>query len=335
MDRRSRRLFLQGSLALASVGLLAGCASLPTPARAPSKTARIGFLSASLPLPNSSTDAFREGLRELGYVEGQSIVIEYRFAEESSGQLPSLAAELVGLAPDVLLAWGGPAIVAAKQASSTLPIVFPISGDPVAAGWVASLARPGGNLTGLSSLATGLAAKRLELLAEVVPGISRVAVLWNPTNPTKQPEFAETVSAARSLGIQLQSLEVRGPDDFAAAFEAAASGRAEALFVLAEPLTVRHTSQIVEFSIRSRLASAHELSEYAEVGGLMNYGANRSDLFRRAATYVDKILKGAKPADLPVEQPTKFDFVINLNTAQALGLTIPQSVLLQATEVIQ
>jgi len=246
-----------------------------------------------------------------------------------------LAAELVRLQVAVIVAAGG-AVNTAKDATNTIPIVMPTSGDPVGQGLVTSLARPGGNITGLTTLSSSeIAGKRLQLLKEIVPEASRVAVLWNPGNAAKVLEFKQAQVAAAALGLTLQSLEVRGPNDFDSAFNAAAAGHVDALDALSEALINAHATRITDFALKSRLPSVFEQRELVEAGGLISYGPNVTDLYRRAATYVDRILKGAKPADLPVEQPTRFDFVINLKTAQALGLTIPQSILMQATEVIQ
>ncbi len=318
-------------------GLTLGTLSAPLAAEAQAgKVARIGHLSFGSATPGSRLDeAFRQGLRELGYVEGQNIVIEYRWAEGRAERLPDLAAELVSLKVDIIVAAGTPAPLAAKHATRTIPIVMSSAGDPVGSGLVASLARPGGNVTGLSTFTRELAAKRLQLLKEVVPGVSRVAVLWNAANPYAVLNMRETQAAARTLGVQVQSLEVRGPDDFENALPAAIKGRAGALIVVDDPLTYLYRMRIADFAARNRLPATYGFREFAEAGGLMAFGANLADLYRRAAIYVDKILKGAKPAELPVEQPTKFELIINLKTAKALGLTVPQSVLVRADEIIQ
>jgi putative tryptophan/tyrosine transport system substrate-binding protein len=300
------------------------------------KVPRIGVLGPHLPAAYVfQMEAFRQGLRELGYIEGQHLVIEYRYAEENWEQLPALAAELVHLPVDVLVTWSTPAIQAAQQATTTIPIVMAASGDPIRTGFVASLARPGGNITGLTILSAELSAKRLELLTQLVPGLARVAVLWNPANPAMVLEWQVTQEAAHRLGVQVQSLEIRGPDDFARAFAAATQEHAQALYLTTEALFAIHRTQILDFAARSRLPTSFHSRPFVEAGGLMAYGVNLANLFHRAATYVDKILRGAKPADLPVEQPTKFEFVINLKTAQALELTIPPTLLFQATEVIR
>ncbi len=300
------------------------------------KVPRIGFLStgeASPPSPD--LEAFRQGLHELGYNEGANIVLEYRYAEGKLERLPGLAADLVKVPVNVIVTATSPAIHAARQATTTIPIVFAVSGNPLATGYVASLARPGGNVTGLSIMADDLSAKRLELLRETVARVSRIAVLWNPDNGDMQSRMKEVRTAAKTLGVIIQSLEVRVPDDFAKAFAWEAQDRADALLVMADPLTIFHRDRIVEDAARLRLPAIYEVGAFVRVGGLLSYGPSISENFRRAATYVDKILKGAKPADLPVEQPTKFELVINLKTAKALGLTIPQSVLIRADEVIQ
>ncbi len=324
------------SLLVLALGILS--APLGTDAQPPAKVPRIGFLSPSSPSdPRSQRrlEAFRRGLRELGYVERQNIDIEYRWAEAKYDRLPDLAAELVRLRVDIIVAAAVPAIQAAKEATRTIPIVMAIVIDPVATGLVASLARPGGNITGLSIMAPELVGKQLELLKEVVPKVSRVAVLWNPTNAGSPPQLREAEVAARALGVRLQPLEARDPTEIDSAFAAMAKERAGALIVLVDSTLGDHRARIAALATRSRLPSMYGITEHAEAGGLMAYGPSLRDSFRRAATYVDKILKGAKPADLPVEQPTKFELVINLKTAKALGLTIPQSILIRADHVIQ
>lgn len=281
-------------------------------------------------------EAFRQGLREHGWLEGQNIVIVSRLAEGRAERFPSLAAELVRLKVDVIVTSSGePAILAAKGATATIPIVMAISADPVETGLVTSLARPGGNITGLSILAPQVAGKRLELLKEAVPWASKVAVLWNAGYPGKAIEFGETESAARVLRVRLLSVEVRTRGDFPGAFSAIAKAKPEALITLSDPLTSSERELIVDFAARSRLPMISEVRTFADVGGLMTYGPNTIDMVRRAAIYVDKILKGAKPADLPVEQPTKFDLIINLRTAKSLDLAIPKSLLLRADQIIE
>jgi len=324
---------------LNSLGLIAlliltfVCVPLGSEAQRVAKVHRIGWLSHS---PGANLEAFRRGLREFGYAEGENVSIESRYAEGREERLPDLAAQLVRLPVDVIvIAAGNPGVHAAKNATSAIPIVMGQSGvDPVEAGLVASLARPGGNVTGLTAISADLSGKRLELLKEAVPTLSRVAVLWNATNPDKARELRETQSAALALGVSLQSLEVRGPDDFERAFDAATQGRAEALITLHDVLTNSQRARIVHFAAQNQLPTMYEFREWADAGGLMAYGPNVRDMFRRAATYVDKILKGAKPADLPVERPIRFELVINLTTARALGLTLPPLLLFQADEVV-
>jgi putative ABC transport system substrate-binding protein len=307
-------------------------------AQEPTKIPRVGYLSsigdASAPGPH--VEAFQRGLRDLGYIDGKNILIEYRYAEGKLDRAPTLIAELLQLKVDILVVTFLPAIRAAKEATKTTPIVMETNQDPVASGIVDSLARPGGNITGLTRLGRELSGKRLELLTEVVPGISRVAVLWDANAPGPIAGFKEYEAAARALKIQLQSLEVRGPKpDLEGAFQAVAKGRTTALITIINPVLSRYTTRIAELAIKNRLASMHEASRYVEAGGLMSYSANEGENYRRVAVYVDKILKGAKPADLPVEQPTKFEFVINLKTAKQIGLNIPQSVLFRADRVIK
>jgi len=284
-------------------------------------------------------EAFRQGLRDLGYVEGRNVVIEYRDAEGKLERLPALAAELVALKVDVIVTGGGtPTALAAKQATRTVPIVFIAVGDPVTSGLVTSLARPGGNVTGLTSLAPELVGKWLELLTQAVPGVSRVAFLWQPGvigERTEKDMLKAADVAARALGVRLQFVEARGPADIDRAFSDMTRTRAGALTVLPYAMFNSERRRLVDLAAKNRLPTVYSFREYVDAGGLMAYGPNLADLIRRAATYVDKILKGAKPADLPVEQPTKFELVINLKTAKALGLTIPPSLLGRADEVIQ
>ena len=279
--------------------------------------------------------AFFEGLWELRWVEGKNVVFENRNAENRLERLPELAADLVRLKVDIIAASGTLAPLAVKQATDTIPIVMTASGDPLGSGLVASLARPGGNVTGMSLMVPDLGAKRLELLKEVLPRFSRVAVLWNAANPYSALVFKETQAGRRTLGIEVQSLEVRGPEDFDRAFETVRRLRPDALITVEDPLTASYTTPIAEFTAGQQLPSLHGIREFVAAGGLMSYGANIADLFRRTADYVDKILKGAKPADLPVQQPTKFELVINLKAAKALGITIPSSLLARAEEVIE
>ena len=304
-------------------------------AQQPKKAPKIGYLSTVSPAALSARiEAFRQGLRDLGYIEGQSIVIEWRFAEGKIDRLPDLAADLVRLKVDVIFAQSTPAVQAAKKATTTVPIVS-VSFDPVGTGLVASLARPGGNVTGLANFTSELVGKRLELLKEVVSQVSRVAVLWQPVSPGAALRMKETEAAAPSLGIKLQPVEVRGPNDFEHAFSAMKKERAGALVPLRGALIISQLKRIVELAAKYRLPAMYDDSGFTEAGGLMSYGTMLADLDRRAATYIDKILKGARPADLPVEQPMKFEFVINLKTAKQIGLTIPQSVLFRVDKVIK
>jgi len=326
------------------IGTLAGAllaAPLAAEAQQAGKVARIGYL-VWFPLESPETrmnlDAFRQGLRERGYVEGQNLVIEYRSADGKIERLPGLATELARLKVDLIAAGSTPLARALQQATTTIPIVAAVMGDPVGDGLVASLARPGGNITGLTFLGPELVPKRLELLKEALPKLSRVAVLWNPGafgEQTMRDMLKGTEAAARALGVQLQLVGVRGPDEFDRAFSTMTRDRAEALVVFPSPALFNERRRIVDLATKHRLPSMSVAREFVEIGGLLSYGASITDLLRRAATYVDKILKGAKPADLPVEQPTKFELVINLKTAKALGLTIPPSLLGRADEVIQ
>jgi putative ABC transport system substrate-binding protein len=284
---------------------------------------------------DSGLDAFRLRLGELGYVEGQNLLIEYRNAEGSAERLPELAAELVRLNVDVIVTFGTQAAFAAKRATTAIPIVMGSSGDAVGIGLVQSLARPGGNDTGLTGISPELSGKRLELLKEAFPKKSRVALLWNPANPLDVLEFKATVAAAPALGLMLQSLEVRVPEEIEAGFAAAAKARADLLVVFPDPVFGTARAQIVGLAVKHRLPAMYVWQQDTVAGGLMSYGPSFPDSLRRAATYVDKILKGAKPADLPIEQPTKFELVVNLKTAKALGLTIPQTLLLRADQIIE
>ncbi len=317
-----------------ALGLLA--APLTADAQQVRKVPRIGFLYHISPsVAPHYADPFRQGLRELGYVEGQNLAVEYRSAEGKLERLPDLAAELVRLGVEVIVVVTTQATLAAKNATGTIPIVMANAGDPVGAGLVQSLARPGGNITGLSVLAPELSGKQLQLLKEVLPKVSRVAVLGNPGTPLYAVYLPETRAAGRALGVQLHLLEVRGPDEFEGAFGAATKGRAGGLLVLADPLMTAHRTRVVALAAKHRLPAMYPFRDLVDVGGLMSYGASLSVNLRRAAVYVDKILKGAKPGDLPVEQPTRFELVINLKTAKALGLTIPQTILIRADHVIQ
>jgi len=328
----TRRMFL-GTLA---GGLLA--APLAAEAQQAAKIPRIGYLAGDLAGGPHLPEAFRQGLRDLGYVEGRNVVIEYRDAEGKLERLPALAAELVALKVDVIVVPGLLHVLAAKQATRTLPIVFAAVADPVTDGLVTSLARPGGNVTGLSGLAPELVGKRLELLTQAVPGVTRVAVLWQPGGQGERTEkdlLKEAEVAAQALGVRLQVVEARGPADFDRAFSDMTRARAGALTVLGTTMFIIERRRLVDLAAKNRLPAVYGLRDYVDAGGLMAYGPNTADLFRRAATYVDKILKGTKPGDLPVEQPTKFELVINLKTAKALGLTIPPSVLGRADHIVE
>ena len=304
-------------------------------AQQPMKVPRVGYLSApSRSAQSARHEAFRQGLRELGYVEGKNIVIEWRDAEGQLERLPDLAAELVRLKVDVIVAGGLPAARAAKQATTTIPIVM-TGGDPVRAGIVASLARPGGNVTGLSDSTVDVSTKRLELLKEVVPKLSRVAILWNPANPTNPLQVKDTQAAAPSLGMTVYSVEVKEVGELEVAFTGIKRERAGGLLVPGDPMFTSNRKRTADLAAKHRLPAMFTAQEYVEAGGLMAYGENSTDRFRRLATYVDKILKGAKPADLPVEAAMKFELIINLKTAKQIGLTIPQSVLFRADKVIK
>ena len=334
LPQMPRRAFL----AIIAGGLLT--APLAAEAQQAGKIIRIGYLSFNLATSPHLREAFRQGLRDLGYVEGRNLVIEYRSAEGKRERLPALVTELLALKVDVIVTEGGNTVVplAAKQATRTLPIVFASAADPVGSGLVTSLARPGGNVTGLSGLSTELVGKRLELLTQAVPGVGQVAVLWLPGvygERTEKEMLTGAEVAARGLGVRLQFVEARGPADFDRAFSDMTRARAGALTVLPSNMFTRERRRLVDLAAKHRLPAVYPLREYVDAGGLMSYGASLTDSCRRAATYVDKILKGAKPGDLPVEQPTKFELVINLKTAKALGLTITPSLLQQADQVIE
>jgi ABC-type uncharacterized transport system substrate-binding protein len=312
--------------------------SLVAEAQPPAKVPRVGYLSATSRADvrsQRSLEAFRQGLRDLGYVESQSIMIEYRWADGKYERLPDLAAELVRLPVDVIVTGIVPAILAAKNATSTIPIVMTVVVDPVATGLVASIARPGRNITGSSIMAPELVAKQLELLREVVPQVSRVAILWNPANPGNAPQLRQAEVAARALGLRIQPLEVRDPTAIDRTFMLMTRERAGALLVLVDSMLIGQRERIADLAAKSRLPAVYGWGEHAEAGGLMSYGANRFDSYRRAAVYVDKILKGAKPGDLPIQQATQFELIINLKTAKALGLTIPSSLMVRADQVIE
>jgi putative tryptophan/tyrosine transport system substrate-binding protein len=317
-----------------SAMLMALC--FPVAAQQPTKIPSIGYLSTvSLSVNAARIEAFRQGLRDLKYVEGKNVVIEWRSAEEKLNHLSSLAAELVRLRVDVIVTAAPPPTRAAMATTATIPIVMAFSDDPVGSGFVDSLARPGGNVTGLSSLAPEISGKQLELLKEIVPRLARAAVLGTSTVPQYAQVVKEIELAAKAYGVKVQYLNVLNVKDIETAFRAAAKGRADAVLVLGSPILNSQRTQIVDLAAKSRLPAAYSRPEYVDAGGLMTYGANIPDLFRRAATYVDKILKGAKPADLTVEKPTKFEFIINLKAAKQIGLTIPPNVLARADRVIR
>jgi putative tryptophan/tyrosine transport system substrate-binding protein len=305
-------------------------------AQQPVKVPRIGFLGATSPSTNAARiEAFRQGLRELGYVDGKDVVVEYRWAEGKTERLPELAAELVRLKVDIIVT-AGPAVTRpVKEATSTIPIVMSFDNDPVGSGFVASLARPGGNITGLSALFPELSGKRVELLKEAVPMLSRMAAFGTSKQPGTAQTLKETELAAGTLGVQVQYLDLREPKDIDTAFQAARKGRADAVLVLSSAVIFSQRTRIADLAVKNRLPVIFPQNEFVEDGGLMSYAPNYADLFRRAATYVDKILKGRIPAELPVEQPTKFEFIINLKAAKQIGLTIPPNVLARADRVIR
>ncbi len=309
----------------------------PAEAQQPTKVPRIGHLIATSPSASPGRiEAFRQGLRELGYVEGKNIIIEWRYAEGKLDRLPALAAELVRLNVDVIVTAGPPDTRAAKQATGTIPTVMTQDADPVGSGFVASLARPGGNITGLSTLAPELSGKRLELLKEIVPKLSRVAVFGTSTQPGNAQSLKEVELVAKAFGVKLQYLDVLSPKDIEPAFRAATKGRADAvLMLLPGRVAADHQTEIAELAAKNRLPAMYHRADFVEAGGLMTYGVNIEDLDRRAATYVDKILKGAKPADLPVEQPRKFELIINLKAAKQIGLTILPNVLARGDRVVK
>ena len=326
-----------GFLVIFTLGLC--LAPLAAEAQRPRTIPRIAYLSIS-PGPCTTRGAkdcegFVQGLRDLGYTEGTNLIIEYRWSAGNTDRLRAHAAELVRLGVSVIVTGGPLATQAAKAMTPTIPIVMARDFDPVADGFVASLGRPSGNITGISTLTRELSEKRLELLRDMVPGMARIAIVWNPVEVSAARQLRDTEEAARVLGLQVHALEVRGRDDFEGAFAAARQGRAEGLTVLADPVTSDYRAELIDLAAQSRLPAMYWERAFADAGGLMSYAASDHDLYRRAATYVDKILKGAQPADLPVEQPTKFELVINLKTAQTLGLTIPPAILFQADDVIR
>ena len=322
------------------LALMAGVFSAPLAsfAQQPARIARVGFLHPASPQGGweMRLQVFRDGLRELGYVEGKNLQLEVRWGEGKLERLPTLAAELVQLKVDVIVAASSPSVVAASQATRTIPIVMPLSSDPVGDGLVASLARPGGNITGLSVMSPELGEKRIQLLKEMSPKVSHaMAVLWNPDYVGMRARFEQARVAAPAVGLTVRSVEVRDTRELDMAFEGIIREHPEALLLLVDPLTLSQRSRIVEFAAEQRLPAIYETRDFVDVGGLISYGPNGLELFRRAATYVDKILKGAKPADLPIEQPTKFELVINMKAAKALGIKFPDSILLRADAVIE
>ncbi len=320
------------------ITLLGGAAAWPLAARAQqaAKVYRIGFLSAGAEVrPSKPWSIFVNGLRELGWIEGKNIVFDRRHADNRLDRLPELATELVRLDVDVIVTVGTLAPLAAKRATTSIPIVMMNAGDPVGSGLVASLARPGGNVTGMSLMAPDLGGKRLELLKETLPRLSHVAIIWNAANPYSALVFDETLGAAKKLTVEIQSLEVRSPGDFDGALATTMRNRVDALVIVEDPLTFNHLNKVAEFCADNRLAAIYGLREFADAGGLMTYGASNADLFRRSVEFVDKILRGFKPSDLPVQQPTKFELVINLKAAKAIGLEVPPVLLARADEVIE
>ena len=315
-----------------TLGAMLFALCLPAAAQQPAKAFRIGYLSLRNAI-GAQEEAFLKGLRDLGYIEGQNILVEWRFAKGKAERMGDFAAELVRLKVDVIVAPGVQALGAAKQSTTTIPIIFPTAGDPVASGLVASLARPGGNITGLTILSPELSGKRLELLKEAFPRLSRVAVLLDPRQPPLS--FKETQTTGQSLRLKLQFLEVRDAADVESVFSAMSRERADALITLPHPVLQVHQRRIVELAAKSRVPAMYQTAEWVEGGGLMSYGPAHLDNYRRAAVFVDKILRGAKPADLPVEQPTKFELAINLKTAKQIGLTVPPNVLARADRVIR
>ncbi len=324
------------AILIVALALAIHAAPLAADAQQPAKMPRIGFLgNSTAALEANLVGPFREGLRDLGYVEGRDVLIEYRWAEGKYERFPALIGELIALKVDVIVTAGTPAALAVQKAAPSIPLVMVAVGDPISVGLVASLGRPGGNITGLTSISAELEGKRLELLREVIPKLSSIAVLWNPASQFSVVAEKEVQAAAQVLRIRVQSLQVRAAEEFDNAFAAILRERPGALLVLADRLFLHNRARIVDFEAKHRLPGVYAYRELVEAGGLMSFGPSYAGMHRRAAAYVDKILKGAKPADLPVEQPAKFELVINMKTAKVLGLTIPQSVLIRADEVIQ
>jgi putative tryptophan/tyrosine transport system substrate-binding protein len=334
-SKRSALIAWHSVLAVALGAVLFAVCS-PVEAQQSKKAIRLGFLIATSPAAEKSRlDAFLEGMRELGYVEGKNLVIEWRYADGKFDRLPELAAELVRLKVEVIVTTGPTSTHAAKEATTTIPIVMGLDIDPVGSGFVASLARPGGNITGLSNLAPEISGKRLELLKEIIPKLSRVAVLGTSTQPGTAQQLRETELAAGAFGVKLQYFDIENAGDIETVFRAISKGKAQAVLVLGGPVLISHRRQVAALAVKNRLPASYVRPEYVEDGGLMSYAPSSDDLLRRAATYVDKIFKGAKPADLPVEQPTKFEFIVNLKAAKQIDLTIPPAVLYRADRVIK
>jgi ABC-type uncharacterized transport system substrate-binding protein len=318
-----------------AVGALFAAVNATAEAQQPSKLPRVGFIMADASGPDPRLDAFRQGLRELGYVEQKNLTVDYRFAEGKEDRLLKIVAEMVNSNVEVIVTDGTAVTRAVKSATKTIPIVMASDGDPVGNKFVSSLARPGGNITGLTNLLAGISGKRLEVLKDALPGKSRFGIIWNPENPSSMTGLKETQTTSQSLGVQLQLLEVRGPNDFEGAFEAAGKAHVGGVTVVSDSVMFAHRVRMLELAVKHKIATMHTQSLWVQSGGMISYGTHFPDLYRRAATYVDKILKGAKPADLPVEQPTKFELVINLKTAKQIGLTIPPNVLARADRVIK
>ena len=333
MNPWSRRDFLRISLGLTGFSLLSGCAALPIGPRRQARLPRVGYLGGGL--DQERAEAFRQGLADHGYVEGRNIIVEWRNAEGQLDRLPGLAAELVGLPVDVLVASGDIPTRLLRDATGTIPIVMVVSASPVEAGFVVSLARPGGNVTGLTTVGRELDRKRLELLKETVPGLARVGMLWNPDVADREGDFQVVEEAARALGLDVRSFEVRDHGALEAAFERAAAERVDGLFLIDNSVLTANWPRVVEVARRHRLPTSSAQRAFVSAGGLLAYGADRGAVYRRAAGFVDRVLKGASPAEMPIERPTAFELAINLGTARELGLTIPQSVLQQATETVQ
>ena len=332
--RLSRRAFV-GSLAASVASLAIVFRPQSAYAQQPAPPRRIGVLHMAFSIEGKEAQAFRQGLRDAGYFEGRDVVIEWRFANGDYDRIPKLVADLVQSKVEVIVVVSTVAAQAIKRATLTIPIVMASAADPVGSGLITNLARPGGNVTGLSQMTVELSAKRLQLLKEAIPRISRVAVLWNPATPFHPKVIEELKAAAPSLAIELSFVSVQTPEEIGPAFSAVSRTHGEALYVIDDPLFITHRTTVLKLASKARLPAIYGERNFADAGGLMSYGANYSELFRRSAGYVDKILKGPKPGDLPIEQPTTFDLVVNLKTAKALGLTIPQSILLQADEVIR